>query len=331
MRRFVIKILLLLFIIEILARFIYAPKWYSEEALVVRDNPVKYIFIGSSRVASSINSAEFSKAIGCVESDLATVNMGAGYSTLMEHSLGLKKLAKALPNKLNDTIVFLEAPNYLPDLQAASESWCHANYPELLATTMSMSDLKEFLIYSNTELPSKWSVVISLFSATARLKGDWKNLATRLLTHDPLLRRKGLVYSNIRSDEVSVKNSRNLAISMADKAILQQKQLDIQNSNNLMISKLNEQVSLAGGHLVLFYMPMSSIQTKPYLTKIGQKNIKIVSELAKNMGIPILNNQIATTDQDFPDLWHLRPSRSVEFTQCVAQAYIELKNASGWR
>jgi hypothetical protein len=322
----IMKFSILLVLIELFFRcMLPTDEWYKEAERLAQSKPIRYIFIGSSRVACSINPAEFIKSVGDGRQQYITINMGRGYSTLVEHCLGVTRVAEAMPDKLNGVVVFLEAPQGLPDLQTWQNSWFHADNPELLAATMRISDLAAFWPQcSGTDLKTKMLVSAGTVSEAIRLRGGWKMLLDNYL-HPGRNSVTRLPTGGIRQDSQGIQGARRLASVLAENEIKNQREFNSDLWNRTVLKSLNEQIRSAGGRLVLFTMPMSSIQMKIYSTDTGKKNKKTVARLLGDANIPLLEPVFTTTDDDFPDLWHLSGTRSTEFTRSIAQVYLQLK------
>jgi hypothetical protein len=337
MKTLVTKIICLIIIVEVIAHQLPINDFYGEMHKVFNSDPVKYIFIGTSRVGCSINPSVFSQSVCAGDRQDVSINMGRGYSTLVEHLFGVRDVARNYPDKFKGVVVFLEAPQGVPNTENWSwqQSWVHPDAPEVLATTMRFNDLGAFWFTSGTDFNSKLIVTASLVSATAKLKGRWKTVLTSLKSlfrSDTPKLAKGPEFlgSEIRTDLQGIKNARKLAQAEVDKEIAGQEPLPADYWDKSVLKSLNEQITSAGGHLVLFYMPLSTVKAKIFSTEIGNKNKEIVSKAMNIADIPVIVPAIKTTDDDFPDFWHLRGSRNVEYTQAVAQAFLGLKKSRGW-
>ncbi len=83
---------------------------------VARSGSIDFLFVGSSRVAASIDSGAFAEEIGKARGrQVHAVNMGTGYATLVEHDLALRELARAYPEAMKGCVVLIEAPGGIPD------------------------------------------------------------------------------------------------------------------------------------------------------------------------------------------------------------------------
>jgi len=334
MRVFSLKLLLFFLSIEILLRVCsyLVPYWYRQAEHDVRRNPVKYIFIGSSRVASSIVPVVFAQAMGDTNITSAAINMGTGHSTLAEHYLGLQKIAAAMPEGLKGVTVFFEAPQGVPSLESWRDSWFHPDNPYLLVNTIGFPDLQLFWMKSTSDFDQKLMVTGAMFSEAIAMQGNGKVLLARMkkniLQNRVKVAPEKVVLSasgNVRTDEAGIQNARRLALNFVKNHMKHERLINIQSSNEMIIKSLNDYINVKGGRLVLYRMPVSSVWNQYYTTSIGRENRNIANDLLTDWAIPMLNPSIKTDDDDFPDYWHLRKSRASEFTQSLAQAYTEFK------
>lgn len=331
MIKIVIKTAIIIIVIEVIARLLLPhDNWYGELERVTQNNAIKYIFIGSSRVAGSINPSVFTRSVGTGNIQNIAINMGKGDSTLIEHLFGIKKIADTSPNKLKGVVVFLEAPQGFIPIENWQNSWLNKNYPQLLAKTIRFKDMGAFWFRSGTDFKSKVIVTSYMLSAYPRLKGRWRSVVFRSngfnsntseLTNGILWRA-----TEIRTDDQGIQNARRLAHTTTNDILSGQKLLADDFWDKSVLKSLNDLVISAGGSLVLFQMPISSIQMKVGLSTIGKRNSLMIYQTLYYNHIPVIVPNIITTDDDFPDLWHLRASRSNEYTQSIAQAYLHLKN-----
>lgn len=76
-----------------------------------------------------------------------------------------------------------------------------------------------------------------------------------------------------------------------------------------------------GGRIVLYRMPISSVFRAPYVTELGKQAGETMARALVAWRVPTLVPEIDTSDEDFPDLWHLRASRAAEFSRSLARAF----------
>jgi hypothetical protein len=341
MKILIFKIISLIIIVESFVAMLPVKEWYEEIDSLAKNNSVKYIFIGASRVGYSINPAVFTKYVSAGDCKYFTINMGRGYSTTIEHYFGIRRIASFAPDKLKGVTVFLEAPHGIPLIQnpilenwSWQNSWIHPDDPELLVTTMKITDLGAFW-KSGTDFHSKLIVTAAMLSGTINLKGRWQRVVSSLrrLQHaniSELAKNPQFLGAEIITDRYGIENARKIAQTDVKGQIEYQKLLPHNYWDTSIIKSLNELVTSSGGHLVLFNMPVSSMKQKVFTTEIGKRNKEIVQNALISANIPVIVPDMKTTDYDFPDFWHLRGSRSVEYTQSVAQAYLNLKKNKGW-
>ena len=77
--------------------------WYDKLYFTQQQSPLKYIFLGSSRVAASINVQTVKKLTG-----ENAYNIGQGFSTLHEHYLGLREYFARFPKAGKGLKIFVE-------------------------------------------------------------------------------------------------------------------------------------------------------------------------------------------------------------------------------
>ena len=78
------------------------------------------------------------------------------------------------------------------------------------------------------------------------------------------------------------------------------------------------------GRIILFEVPLSSVQGVLYKSDMRLKERKSFIKKAKDNKITIINNQLKYTDKDFPDLWHLSNSKKGEFTNQLNRIFNSL-------
>jgi hypothetical protein len=329
MKRFVLKVVVFLAILESISGFLLARQhyWYADAADRFVRAPVRFVFIGSSRVAQAVVAETFSGEMP--RADDIALNLGRGYSTLAEHFFGLRRLAAASPRGLRGAVVFLEAPEGMPDLSRWTDPWFQFEDRSLLRMTMRVSDLPAFWSYSTGTFEDKVSISVGEVSSLAGLRGSWSYYARagwHALTGgkagdgkaDTDLSEAG----GVQTGREMFIAARNLAEALSRRAVQDQSELNSQDVERSILLSLASFLKKEGADFVAFTMPMSSVQQRPSLTEIGRKNRELVAVALKRAGVPLLRVGFPTTDDDFPDLWHLRKSRAPEFSRALARAYL---------
>jgi hypothetical protein len=125
----------------------------------------------------------------------------------------------------------------------------------------------------------------------------------------------------IRNDVLDL--SRQLAVEMAETD-----SLDIERHPRLTpelldessIAYLNRLVTENGGELVLYRVPMHTIQDRVHRSEKALANKKVYEDWLAAKGIRVLDmNEFHCDDSDFPDTWHLGKEKRDEFTEILLQ------------
>jgi hypothetical protein len=341
MRRLFIKltvfVLLALVVMELSLRATLGRKtaWYTAAAQIANVMPVDYIFVGSSRVAASIDEKYFEQAIRQrVGRNVKALNMGMGYCSLADHYFGLRTLLRRNPRNLKGVTVLIEAPLGLPFSETWRDRWViRGGSPDLLVPYVEFSDLLTFWRLSSDDPKQKLYMTASKYLMTVRKEGAIRDrtmmdgdkmtwavlekarLAARSQTPADLTSAGG-----IRTDENQIRFVREAALRNSETETREQHA--IRNWDQSVLRSIVELITASGGTVVLFDMPLNSLQLKPLTTELRKIDRQFFEEVADKWGIPILRPEFATADSDYPDFWHLRRSLSAGYTNAVATAYM---------
>lgn len=341
MKRLTAKLALLLIppaLVLALSVFLARPQWYkAAERDVARDN-INYVFIGSSRVAAAIDESTFSTVMKeHLGRPVHALNVGQGYSTPIEHYLGLRRLFRIAPDHMKGCVIFLEAPGGIADLGGWDGPWVNTEQPELMLDVMSVRDLP-LLWHSQATLATKLSIMSVIFTRPKavllsssnririRIRGWVEALAMRLLARNggASVSSTGADLSTnggIRADVMTVQRARVLAVTRSERSLECQRVRSDWNSP--VYDALRQLVEQHDGTIVLYDIPQSSSFSRLDHTDIGKSNQEGFRRNITRMHTEILSPSFSYSDSDFPDLWHLRKSRSSEFTEALARAYIQ--------
>ena len=329
MRRFILKTVVFLVTLEATGWFLLAQQhyWYEDAADRVAVAPARFIFIGSSRVAQAVVGEALSSELRLASS--MVLNLGRGYSTLAEHYFGLRHLAAVSPSGLRGGVVFLEAPEGIPDLSTWDDPWFISADPGLLSMTMRPSDLPAFWLRSAGSLEEKASLTAAEVSSLAGLRGSWSYYA-RAGWHSLTGRRADdgaeeielAAAGGVRTSRAMFVAARKLAEEMSMRALRDQRVLTSQDIEASILLSLSAFLKKEGADVVIFTIPMSSVQQRTSATEAGRRNRDLVAVALKRAGMELLRVEFPTTDDDFPDLWHLRHVRAREFSRALARAYL---------
>lgn len=341
MRRFFHTLLLfsivpaLLFVIlEIHARTSEAHFWFDGAATKIAENRVDFIFIGSSRVAAAVDADEFSTSLSkATHKSYRALNLGMGYSTAAEYYFGLKKLLRRNQYCLRDTTVLIEAPFGLPASDTWEDDWLQ--FPELpyhLSPYLEWADMLAYAKVQNAPSLNKGLVALGKLSAfsvrafpyrekllatleqnTDRLQERW-NIGTHRPSGEVDLKQDG----GVRTDAQGVELVRKAALDCFNNSLHEQTQIDWERT---IIKDFVKLVRVSGGKVVFFEIPVCSLQAKSLQTELRKQDAPSLAKHRVDWGFSTLKVDFICNDLDFPDLWHLRKSRSKDFSRSLAEAF----------
>lgn len=341
-KRVLFFFLVFFIIIELFARIVLDPVYFAtidtynlpskglSKIFGVEKTPeVDYLFIGSSRVPAAINANVFMEK----DSGSVAIVAGRGYTTPEIHYRAIKNRLKKFPDYLKNTVVFLEYPNapiytnlfeedefkVFESEQTKQESMAHLLLPHL-----DFQSFLNFLVKSENSFGVRMEMIPLYFFSSYRtiffVNERWGRL------DKPIFKDKSSKLSDdggIRGDRIEQANQ--LAIEMADQtrqSISEAPPLTFHALKQSSLAYLSELVSENGGKLILFQMPMHSMQIDVYDNEKSIKDILIFELWLKQNNIPLLKiHDFNYSDKDFPDTWHLGRDKRDEFTKELFTVY----------
>jgi hypothetical protein len=302
------------------------PAWYLGAPARAQNKHVDAIFVGSSRVGAAINDTLFGTLMSsALHRDVLVMNMGKGYSTAAEHYFGLRDIIQADTAHFRGCTVFVEAPDGIPDAARWTDTWVHSEWTTLLGPLLRLSDVPKLWWVSGTPLADKISVTAGTASivlyagnkARGELAANGDLLARRLLHSSTDSPNMDLAEAaGIRVDSAGVAATRALAVQFYAKE--SENQEAVSSWDATIIRDLVDMVSSAGGNVVFYLMPVSSVQARSLRTPVRNADRASFQQALFRWHAQYLAIDFSTSDADFPDLWHLRRSRSLEFTRSLA-------------
>jgi len=317
-----------------------AHLWYKGAEAKAKMEKIDFLFIGTSRVGAAIDENVFSEqmATGRTRKGL-TLNMGYGYSTMQIHYLALLELQQTNPENFKGCTVFIEAPFGLPDAVTWPENWVTEKSPLLIVNYLKARDIIMFWRVSKNPWETKTYVTLAWGSKAiygiAQLRSLGLAIGEAIIKSlvDKIMRQTFSIPSQadslkidlsskagIRTDAAAVDQVRQLAITAAQAAMKNQQPVD--NWEQTVLWDVIRFVRANGGNVVFYSMPLSTIQEQPLNTPLRQADKKAFITKAAACQVPYLTVPFDKTDDDFPDLWHLRKSQSPKFTTALAYAYL---------
>lgn len=316
------------------------PGWYGAADRIAGTRPVGAIFIGSSRVQAAIVTAAFEDALARSGAPRgAALNLARGYTTDPQHYLGVRNLLAERPDALRGVTIFSEIPGGLPyETRWETTPWAMSAQPWLLVDLLRLDDLPALWRSSGLDFETRLHVSVrvllrglSLFNRRERLREQWLDevLPTLATGHRPaLVRPRNLgddlqgpgPAASIRVDPAAVEAARGEARRLGQ--TMSAGQGPVRNWSGTIPEALTRLVRGAGGRVVFFEPPQSDVFLGAYRTPLRQEDAEIFARTARAWGACVVRPRFAYSDDDLPDLWHLRPERAPAFTEAVALEWL---------
>lgn len=297
--------------------------WYPQVIARTGGAPVRFLFVGTSRVGAGVNVEQFAAA---VPADAAlearpTFNMGLGFSTLAEHALGLGRMADA--GMLHGAVVFVEAAGGVPDTSTWRDRWFQTESPGLLLSVMRPRDLPG-LWRSEMDVDHKLAA-----SARVLLRPSW------LATYRENIRVQGLTAVYARSAAVmrgtpaaapDMRAEGGVRGDIDDRARIRaaagqegRRQAAtarrVDDWNALILADIVTRVRAAGGEVAFFDMPLSGPMRVASESETGRANAESFRRQVKQWGTRLVPAKRRLPDEAFPDLWHMSAAAADMFTR----------------
>lgn len=296
----------------------YAP---AEE--FVAEGPVDYLFVGTSRVAGSVSPQVIATTLSdSLKRPIRVVNVGKGYSTLVMHYYGLRRLYQKQPNHMHGALVMIEAPSGIPLYQDWDEDWTTERWPTLLGPFLTSDNLLPFLLRSPNSLQAKATAV-----AAAPLR------AVRFARYiHPALEEKVNDRFDFPAEEGPVADLSNAGgirtdsagVALVRKGVKEESREEAvpsqrQQWEGSVIASILQLVRSHGGDVIFFEMPESSYQSLKHQPDLYSVRKSTFHQWAQKRGLRLMEfPDFSTTDADFPDLLHMRASRSTEYSRLIS-------------
>ena len=314
------------------------PTWYRAAAQIARQQPVGTIFFGSSRTQAALVPRAFEEALSARGAPhTRSLNLGRGHTTDAEHYLGLRRLLAAHPHHLEGLVVFAEMGSCVPwPSRWEREPWAFEQAPEILVDVIGLRDLPA--LWRSRGLDHEVRAHVTLRTLLRPLASISRRVHLRRHLSRTLRTELGVAAeqppeplgadldgpgpaSSIRTDPGAVEQARASAIEVAGQ--MSRKQPPLRPWTGTIVEDTVRLVQSHGGRIVYFEVPVSEIFAVGYRTPIRQADIAAFAEQARQWGVCVVRPSFPTTEDDFPDLWHLRAERAPEFSALLAQAWLD--------
>ncbi len=323
---------------------------YEKTVAVAGNRYVSFIFTGTSRTLHAVDEDLIMNKVGKeLGRDWYGRNLSGGGNKIDNHYLGLRNLFRENPEYLQNTIVFIETPDELPEHMYWSDSWTFDDYKRNLIPNLRLEDMLP-LFKSSTKLNTKLHLMINF------LLYDWRSFESRyVLRHEFLAARSRdlaawmeKIGGRAPKEEVIENIDENLGRNVkVDKEVLRNadvmlEQFIARNQEILfrpwddwedtVIDDIVDVVQSHGGQVVFFDVPQHSNYNGIYYEYETRDNDrKAFREYLKKKGCIYIKADFNYTDSDFPDKFHLGQTQSKPYSEALADQIIEkvLKKKNG--
>lgn len=339
-RKFILRLLLFvmlpLTITELLLRILPA----GNEYYISRVNPFYaitdttqeyYYFVGSSHVAAAIVPEVLNDHF--MEENIQVVNAGRGSSSSTVFYYALLKLAER--GLLDHSKVFIEAPGGISAYSDnKNDEWVNSDNVHLMIPFLDWPLFIEFWKYSGNKISTKLELSANFLLYTSRIWsifketynnntfiGIFRKISERLLksmNNHVAQEQNMLNQGGIKNDSISIEAARNLAFTFFKSEAENQRRISQTVWEKSRLNDINRLLTKHDSQLVIFEMPVSSVEGQVYQTDIARYNIEQFHRFLMEQNIKYMNFDLSTfTDSDFPDLWHLSSKKAVEYTAAI--------------
>lgn len=295
----------------------------------VETSHVDNLFIGSSRVPATIDVKVWNK----LEPEKVNVVAGRGFSTPGTHIQALESRIELYPDFILGSDVFLEftgvsiyASSYSEDRFRIMESHRDGAYESnvhVLIPYLRLKDLPAVLKHPSNRWAIKLEICMKFFFSSYRTI----DLINEHFHRKSYMRTAGtedhdmVSEGGIRADKID--ETRALAIRQAKNMInytVGKKLVDRGSLDKSSLAFLDNLIRSNGGRLILYEIPLHSIQAEVVQQEEAQVVRKVFLDWCDDRSIPIIyHTGFKFKDADIPDMKHLGRARRPEFTHTLYQ------------
>ena len=324
-------IVIVLGIVEAITRLGGGPPgrlWYPSAIEQAAGQPLGLLFVGSSRVQAAIDTSRVAAARPGNDTRLV-FNAGQGFSTVIEHALGLRRLANR--GLLRGTTVFIEAPGGIPDDSRWSDRWYYQEMPDFLLSVMEEGDLRalwrsqmsqEDKIAASIRGTFRSSQIVTYHELMRVRFLSWVDRRYRAVASGPALPVTPLelrAAGGVRTDLDDRNRIRLEATLEGDRMV--REQLPVTDWDARVVGTIVETVRRGGGTVVFFETPLSGPMRRASETPVGLENRRRFLAQTAAWGLRMIPLGHTFPDDDFPDVWHLSARASSVFTDELMAAW----------
>ncbi|MEM9905347.1 MAG: hypothetical protein AAF921_10025 [Cyanobacteria bacterium P01_D01_bin.44] len=279
---------------------------------------VDFLFIGSSRVAATINPQIFKQK----DASKTTVVAARGHTSPGIHYQALKTKLSEHPDYLKGAKVFIEYSGSRQYDESFREDQLRVDQdmPHLLLPYLNAQSLVEYLEKSPNSRQTKLEMTVLFLSAAYRsipfVRENLRKLDSPLLdASEKLITSDG----GIRDDQIAL--AREQAIMSVEQQVENSQESPIITEGSLnesFLAYFHQLITQNGGQLFLYKMPLHSIQKEVYASAKESLNQRVFEAWLSTKDIEVVyNKRFDYTDSDFPDIWHLSKAKRDEFSRLL--------------
>lgn len=306
--------------------------WFLELPAAGRGDTLDILFLGSSRVAASVDPATFdSVASTTARRTVRSFNLGMGFSTFHEIFFGLRQLAQR--GELEGRLVVIEAPGGMPKHARWDEPWFDGDTRIMLSRYMEAKDLVDMWKQADMTIPDKILVSIEVLGG---LQNNFWRL--RIIALD---RVRGMLHDfgslfRPRSEEVATAPAVELVFSRGGIRVEQSRLQAVRKAalefaateyastrpwtgwDSTVFRDIVDLVRAGGGEVSLFEMPLCTHQMRPFRSTARVAGAEEFMDFRMRHHIGFTAVDTTYPDASFPDLWHMGIPTALDFSRRLA-------------
>lgn len=286
---------------------------------------VDFLFLGSSRIPASINP----QLVKTLSGGKIAVNGGRGNMTPGIMFQALVQKEKEHPGYLKGATVALEYAGY-EELVSSFDEIKLALYepnevsdrlnPHIIIPYLDRTSFIEYLKTESNKPSTKAKVALCYISSLYRTS-YFVNEEFNKLNGSLFDRKQSKLNSSGGIQELNINNSISKAQVHAEllkKKINRINDINERDLKDSFINKLHGFIKKHEGRLILFEVPLHSIQSEIYSSRKATRNELAFFNWLRKQEIELISvPEFDYTDEDFPDFWHLSKNRTDEFTRLL--------------
>lgn len=306
----------------------------AQAGQLARGDTINHVFVGTSRVASAIRPKAFAQEMNTHAQSAAepatpavAVRAARGFSTLAVHAEGIETLLRTRPEAMQGAVVYVEAPAGLVEPQTWSMRWTRSEWPELLSPYLTAGDTPRYWSVSGDPVSTKTRVTAA---APLYLVRFWSSIRRKVsedvgkLFQQPQTKNTDVDLNDaagIRTDSAGVALVRKKIVpEMRGWAHVEHDRPPI-DWDESVFARLVERVQASGGSVVVYDMPISTpARAVIDSNAVLQRDRAALNDWLSQHGVTFVTANFEYSDDDFPDLSHLRNSRAAEFSRALARS-----------